>query len=179
LRLEVMRDLQARMEVWKFRHREAATCAKTQSATCVPCSRPAWSPKRKCGGVKRCLMRRQDVNEHIVRRLGGRPFRRARGRQDLLAPDTVWTCRQSLRRRRIPRLGRSPCPRKLTGTGRGGAAFDTVSTAMAFQSRRASARAMCNPPKAANAKMKTVPKPSRHLFERTRYTGSSLSGRAV
>jgi len=56
--------------------------------------------------------------------------------------------------------------RKLTGTGRGGAAFDTVSTAMAFQSRTASVRATCHQLTAANAIMGAVVRLLSNLFER-------------
>src|SRR5215470_17796532 len=69
--------------------------------------------------------------------------------------------------------------RKLTGTGRGGAAFDTVSAAMAFQSSTASARATCHQLTAANTITWTVVTPFSHLFERMRDMGSSLSGRGV
>src|SRR5215831_17811883 len=69
--------------------------------------------------------------------------------------------------------------RKLTGTGRGGAAFDTVSAAIAFQSSTASARATCHQLTAANTITGTVVIPFSHLFERVRDMRSSLSGRGI
>src|SRR5690242_15643633 len=66
--------------------------------------------------------------------------------------------------------------RKPTGPGRGGDAVEIVSAAIAFQSSTASARAMCDPNMAENAKRKTVAKRSGHVFELMRYMGSSLSG---
>src|ERR1700761_7993691 len=64
--------------------------------------------------------------------------------------------------------------RKPTGPGRGGDAVEIVSAAMAFQSRTASARAICDQPRAANAKRGRMVKLSSRLFDRTRYMGSSL-----
>jgi len=68
---------------------------------------------------------------------------------------------------------------KPTGPGRGGDAVEIVFTAISCQSRTASARAICDPPNAVNAKRGRMVKLSSNLFERTRYMGSSLSGRAA
>jgi hypothetical protein len=62
--------------------------------------------------------------------------------------------------------------RKLTGTGRGGTAFDTVSAAMVFQSSTASARAICHQLTAANTITGTVVNPFSQLFERMRGMGA-------
>ena len=68
---------------------------------------------------------------------------------------------------------------KPTGPGRGGDAVEIVFTAISCQSRTASARAICDPPNAVNAKRGRMVKPSSNLFERMRYMGSSLSARAA
>src|SRR5215469_16988821 len=67
--------------------------------------------------------------------------------------------------------------RKPTGPGRGGDAVEIVSAAMAFQSRTASARAICHQLTAANVMTGTVVTRLSSLFERMRDMAFSLSGR--
>src|SRR5262245_40500347 len=63
--------------------------------------------------------------------------------------------------------------RKPTGPGRGGDAVEIVSAAIAFQSRTASARAICHQLTAANVTTDRVVTLFSNLFERMRNMGFS------
>src|SRR5215472_9426943 len=66
--------------------------------------------------------------------------------------------------------------RKPTGPGRGGDAVEIVSTAMTFQSKTASARAICHQLTAANVMTAAVATLLSNLFERMRDIAFSLGG---
>src|SRR6516164_1277137 len=67
--------------------------------------------------------------------------------------------------------------RKPTGPGRGGDAVEIVSAAIAFQSRTASARAICHQLTAANVMTGTAVTLLSNLFEPMRDMAFSLSAR--